>query len=159
MHLSQRAYIFIVATAILAIAGLWSQDPTLGRLWCCPAALLLAGLALEALLLRRVSLRADVKTAARAALGREQEAAFEFCNSTSRALRLEFAPAVPPGVEPLYATRFVTVPAQECAVAPFMLMPVRLGPQRWPALPVRCLGAAGLAWWPRANPAMQSSRT
>jgi uncharacterized protein (DUF58 family) len=110
---------------------------------------LLAGLACEALLLRRVILTADLKTAARAALGREQSAAFVFRNSARRALRIEFAPATPAGVEPLRATRFVTVPGEGCAVAPFVLVPVRLGPQRWPPLPVRCLGAAGLAWWPR----------
>ena len=30
------------------------------------------------------------------------------------------------------------------------LLPVRLGPQRWPALPARLRGALGLAWWTSA---------
>jgi uncharacterized protein (DUF58 family) len=149
MHLSQRAHILIVATALLGIAGLWSQEPALAHLWCGPAALLLVGLGWEALVQRRVTLSADLETAARAALGRAQAGAFAFRNLGSRRLRIEFAPVTPAGVEPLGATRFIVVPPAGRVVEPFMLMPVRLGPQRWPPLPVRCLGAAGLAWWGR----------
>ena len=31
MHLAQRAYALLVLTAILAITGLWSSDPEIGR--------------------------------------------------------------------------------------------------------------------------------
>jgi hypothetical protein len=78
MHFSERAYALLVATAILAIAGVWSSDPALALLWRWPAALLLVGLACEGLLIRRIALSADVETAARATLGREQGAAFAF---------------------------------------------------------------------------------
>jgi uncharacterized protein (DUF58 family) len=149
MHLSERAYALLAATAILAIAGVWSDDPALARLWCWPAALLLCGLGCEAFLMRRVSLRADVESAARAALGREQSAAFVFRNAGRRAVRIEYAPVTPGGFEPLTETRCLSVPGGGSARDTFALLPVRLGPQRWPPLPVRSLGAAGLAWWPR----------
>ncbi len=55
-----------------------------GRLWHWPAALLLLGLALEGLLVRRTVIRADIETAARALLGREQGAAFAFRNQSNR---------------------------------------------------------------------------
>jgi uncharacterized protein (DUF58 family) len=149
MHFSQRAYVLIVATAILAIAGVWSTDPQVADLWRWPAAVLCGGVAFEAWLMRRLVLRADVETAARAALGREQSAAFAFHNASARTLRIEFAPVTPVGFEPLTATRYATVPGAGSACDPFTLVPVRLGPQSWPRLPVRCLGAAGLCWWSR----------
>lgn len=152
MHFSERAHLLIVATAILAIAGLWSADPALAGLWRWPAALLLFGLACEGFLIRRVMLRGDVETAGRATLGREQPAAFAFHNGWRRPLRIEFAPVMPAGFEALPATRFVTVPGKGSAHDPFALLPLRLGPQSWPSLPIRCLGAAGLAWWPREIP-------
>jgi uncharacterized protein (DUF58 family) len=152
MHLSERAYALLVATAILAIAGLWSHDPTLALLWCWPAALLLFGLACESFLMRRVIFSADVETAARATLGRQQGAAFIFRNDSNRAVQIEYAPAMPAGFEPLTVTRFLSVPGSGGTRDPIALLPLRLGSQRWPALPVRFLGAAGLAWWPRELP-------
>ena len=152
MHFSERTYFLIVATAILAIVGLWSADPALAHLWHWPAAILLFGLACEGFLIRRVVLTSDVETAARATLGREQPATFAFRNESRRSLKIEFAPVMPVGFEALPATRFVTVPGNGSARDPFTLLPVRLGPQLWPPLPVRCLGAAGLSWWPRELP-------
>jgi uncharacterized protein (DUF58 family) len=152
MHLSERSHVLIVASAVLAIIGLWSNEPQLGLLWCWPAAVLLAGLAWEGLLMRRLGLSADVAAAPRALLGRAQEAAFEFRNASRRRVRMEYAPAMPPGFEPLSSVRALTVPADSTARDPFTLSAVRLGPQSWPALPVRCLGAGGLAWWARELP-------
>jgi uncharacterized protein (DUF58 family) len=152
MHLAERAYFLIVATALLAIAGVWSADPALADLWRWPAVFLLAGIACEALFIRRVVIRADVDTDARASLGREQRAAFTFHNDSSRALTIEFAPVTPAGFEPLPATRSLRVPGAGGARDAFTLLPLRLGPQSWPSLPVRCLGPAGLAWWSRELP-------
>jgi len=45
MHLAQRAYVLILLTAVLAIAGVWTSDPGFTDLWRIPAFLLLAGLA------------------------------------------------------------------------------------------------------------------
>ena len=156
MHLAERAYFLIVATAVLAIAALWSSQPALAGLWRWPAALLLAGLACEALCIRKVVLHADVETDSHAALGREQPAAFTFRNESARALDIEFAPVTPAGFEPLTATRRVAVPAAGRAADAFTLLPLRLGPQFWPALPLRCLGPVGLAWWSRVLPIMKN---
>src|SRR3984885_14580383 len=112
MHLTERAHLLIVASAVLAIAGLWSDDPQLALLWCWPAAVLLAGLVWEGLLMRRLALSANVAAPARALLGRSQDAAFEFRNASGRRVSIEYAPA----------------------------------------LPLRCLGAGGLAWWTRELP-------
>jgi len=149
MHLAERAYFLIVATAILAIAGLWSAEPALADLWRWPAALLLMGLACEALFVRRVVIQASVETDAHAALGREQPAAFTFRNESSRPLSIEFAPVTPAGFEFLPATRRVTVPGAGSVRDSFTLLPLRLGPQAWPPLPLRFLGPAALAWWSR----------
>src|SRR5580704_6811290 len=152
MHLSERSHFLIVAAALLAVAGLWSDDPDLALLWCWPAALLLAGLACEGFLMRRLALHADVASAALALLGRVQPAAFESRNESGRSVEIEYAPVVPAGIEPLTHTRRVRIPGNGCARDPFALSAVRLGRQTWPALPVRCLGAGGLAWWTRELP-------
>ena len=152
MHLSERAYLLLAATAILAIAGLWSEEPALALLWRWPALLLLFGLACEGILMRRLVLSGDVETGTRAALGAQQSAAFVFRNASRRALRIEFAPLVPEGLAALGATRFLSVPGNATARDPITLLPLRVGSQHWPVLPVRLLGAAGLAWWPRELP-------
>jgi uncharacterized protein (DUF58 family) len=156
MHLAQRAYALLVLTAVLAITGLWSSDPAFVGLWRIPAALLLLGLAFESFIGRRVSLVADIETAPRAFLGREQPAAFVFRNPSARAVRIEFAPALPEGFDPLNRLRRVVAPARGVGRDSFTLLPVRLGVQVWPVLESRVLGALGLAWWSRrfrpANP-------
>ncbi len=149
MHLSERSHVLIVAAAVLGHRRPLVARSAVALLWCWPAAVLLAGLAGEGLLMRRLVLSADVAASTRALLGRSQEAAFEFRNASSRRVRIEYAPAMPPGFEPLPCVRALTLPANGTARDPFALSAVRLGPQRWPALPVRCLGAAGLAWWTR----------
>jgi len=156
MHFAERAYFLVVATALLAIAGLWSNDPELAGLWRWPAALLLLGLACEALFIRRVVIHVDVETDARAALGREQPAAFTFHNECARTLSIEFAPVTPVGFDPLPATRRLSVPGAGSARDAFSLLPLRLGPQAWPALPLRCLGPGGLAWWSRELAVMKN---
>ena len=149
MHLGQRAYALIVLTAVLAITGLWSSDPAFEGLWRIPAALLLLGLAFESFGVRRGGLVVDVETAPRAFLGREQSAAFVFRNPSARAVRVEYAPALPEGFDPLTELRKVVAPARGVGRDSFTLLPVRLGAQAWPALASRVLGPLGLAWWSR----------
>src|ERR1700761_4892232 len=103
MHLSQRAYVLIMLTAILAIAGIWSSDPAFLDLWRFPAVLLLIGLTIEGLFIRRAVVTAGVETAARALLGREQAAWFAFHNATTRPIAVEYAPVVPEGIDSLGA--------------------------------------------------------
>ena len=147
MHLAQRAYVLILLTAVLAIAGIWSSQSEYAQLWKIPAALLLLGLALESLLIRRMPVDAGIDTAARAFLGRPQPAAFTFANPGARPLALEYAPATPAGFEPLAGVRRVVAAARSTVADALTLHPVRLGPQRWPTLPARMLGPFALAWW------------
>ncbi|HEY0767706.1 MAG TPA: hypothetical protein VGD47_07090, partial [Steroidobacteraceae bacterium] len=147
MHLAQRAYILVLLTAVLAIAGIWSSEPGLTDLWRIPAGLLLLGLALEGWFVRRMPVEAQLATAPRAFLGRPQPAAFLFANASARTLAVEYAPAIPAGFEPLEQLRRVSAPAHGTAHDPVTLLPVRLGPQVWPALPARVLGPLRLAWW------------
>jgi uncharacterized protein (DUF58 family) len=150
MHFSQRAYVLIMLTAVLAVAGIWSTDPGLVDLWRIPAAALLMGLAIEGLFIRRASVTAEIETAPRAFLGREQDAAYAFHNGSSRALSVEYAPVTPLGVEPLgNVTRKIVTPAGGVQRDPFTLLAVRMGPQTWPPVPARLLGPLGLAWWSR----------
>ncbi len=157
MHFSQRAYLLIVLTTVLAVAEIWSADPGPADLWRIPAALLLVGLGLEALFIRRAFLTVEVETAARAFLGREQAAAYSFSNGTSRALTVEYAPVTPVGVEAIGSnTRRIIAPAGGIERDPFTLLAVRMGPQPWPRVPARLLGPLGLAWWSRElEPSLQ----
>ncbi len=157
MHFSQRAYVLIMLTAVLAVAGIWSTDPGFADLWRIPAALLLVGLAIEGLFIRRASVTAQIETAPRAFLGREQSAAYAFHNGTSRAVCVEYAPVTPIGVEPVGdITRKIITPAGGVERDPFTLLAVRMGPQTWPVVPARLLGPLGLAWWSRdLHPSMR----
>jgi uncharacterized protein (DUF58 family) len=149
VHLARRAYLFVLLGAVLAITGVWSDDRALTPLWRLPLGLLLLGLTVEGLILRRVALGARLVTATRAFLGRPQAAAFEFGNPSARAVTVEYAPATPPGFEPFSEVRRVAAAARAVGRDEVVLMPVRLGPQAWPPLPARVLGPLELAWWTR----------
>jgi len=157
MHFAQRTYVLLMLTAVLAVAGIWSSDPSLSDLWRIPAVLLLTGLAYEGFFIRRAVVTADIETAPRTFLGREQPGAFAFKNESARALSVEYAPVVPPGVESVgTTTREVVAPAGGVERDQFTLLPVRLGPQAWPTMPARLLGPLRLAWWSRdLHPAMR----
>ena len=147
MHLSGRAYILVALAAVLAIAGIWSSEPALWGWWHVPALLLLLGLVVEGLFMRRGPLEARVTTASRAFLGREQPAVFAFANRSGRELMLQYLPVTPAGFEVQQQPRRARAAAHGLAEDSLSLLPVRLGPQSWPALPVRVLGPLRLAWW------------
>ena len=153
MHLARRGYLLAFLAAVLAILGMWSDEAGSARLWHLPLGLLLLGLTIEALYVRRVEIGAALATAPRVFLGRPQPAAFVFTNPTRRPLVLEYAPRVPTGFEPLAAVRRIQAPPRTAVRDGFELAPVRLGPQPWPPLPARVLGPLALAWWSRTlNP-------
>src|SRR5215510_3500959 len=128
MHLAQRAYVLLMLTAVLAVAGIWSSDPSLADLWRLPAALVLIGLAYEGFFIRRASVTADIETAPRAFLGRAQNAAFKFHNESRRAISVLYAPVMPVGVEPVGSEpREIVAPARGIQRDPFDLLAVRLG--------------------------------
>ncbi len=150
MHLAERGFALVVLTAVLAIAGLWSEELGDTALWTWPAGLLLAGLISEAWLARRTIIRADVETADRALLGREQAAAFSFRNESPRGVTLQYATAAPLSLEAVEEIRTIHAPGGSVGRDNITLLPVRLGTQSWPEIPARLLGRFGLAWWNRS---------
>jgi uncharacterized protein (DUF58 family) len=150
MHLATRGYLLVMLSAVLAVVGVWSDEAQLARLWTVPASALLLGLALEGTLVRQRRLQVRVSIAARAFLGRPLPACFEFINPSARSLELEYAPALPGGFEPLAQIRRLRVQGHARAAESLTVLPVRLGPQRWPQLPARLRGPFALAWWSMA---------
>ena len=150
MHLARRSYLLVMLTAVIAIAGIWSTDPVLARLWHVPAALLLLGLAAEGLAIRRLQPGSRIDTPTPAFLGRPQRGVFVFANGTRRTLALEYAPATPAGFEATATVRRLSLPPGRAVEDAVSLLPVRLGPQRWPQLPARLRGPLALAWWDTA---------
>lgn len=147
MHLARRAYFLVLLTAVLAIAGIWSSEPFTRGWWRLPAGLLLLGLALEGLFVRRAPIAATLSTATHALLGRAQPLSLAFANRSARALELEYAPLTPAGFEATSATRRVRAQGRTVTADTFEVLPVRLGAQQWPTLPGRLLGPLSLAWW------------
>ena len=80
MHLAGRAYVLVLLTAVLAIAGIWSSEPGLSGLWRIPALLLLLGLAVEGFFMRRAPIALQLEAAPRAFLGRPLPVALVFAN-------------------------------------------------------------------------------
>lgn len=156
MHLAERGYALAVLAAVLAITGTWTSDPALTGLWYLPAGLLLIGLALEGMLVRRIGIRTEIETASRALLGREQQATYAFRNESNRAVTVQFATAVPAGVEAEEGTHVIHAPGGGVGRESISMLPVRLGAQSWPQIPARVLGRFGLAWWGRALQPAQS---
>jgi uncharacterized protein (DUF58 family) len=155
VHLSARAFILVALAAVLAIAGLWSSEPALSGWWRLPALMLLLGLTFEGLFMRGRPLAAQVILPPRAFLGREQRVIFAFTNRSARALSLQYLPTMPAGFEGIGTARSAHAPAHGTAEDSLSLLPVRLGPQSWPPLPVRVLGPLRLAWWPVILPAQR----
>lgn len=152
MHLARRGYVLVLLTAVLAVVAVWSDDRQLARWWLLPGALLLLGLTLESLLARRWPPEVTLTMAPRAYLGHALEAALTFGNGTRRPLALEYAPVTPAGFAPLEEVRRVVAPPRGSVADRLTLVPVRLGPQSWPALPARLLGPLALAWWAHSLP-------
>lgn len=150
MHLAERGFVLVVVTAVLAIAGLWTEQFGDSALWAWPAGVLLAGLIAEAWLARRTTLRADIETADRALLGREQPAAFSFRNESPRGVTLQYATAAPLGLEAVEEIRVIHAPGRGIGRDELTVLPVKLGKQAWPEIPARLLGRFGLAWWNRS---------
>jgi uncharacterized protein (DUF58 family) len=150
MHLAERGYALAVLTGVLAIAGTWSNEPAFASLWHWPAALVLLGLALEGVLVRRTIIHADIETSTRALLGREQAAVYAFRNDSRRNVKIQFATAAPAGLQAVEQVRVVEAPRGGSGRDSVSLLPVRLGAPPWPPIPARILGRFGLAWWGRS---------
>ncbi len=152
MHFAVRGYLLLALTALLALAGTWTDEPAFASAWLFPVTVLLAGLAVEAWYLRgtRVSVRMRFDEALR--LGRPARGAFAFEHNRRRRLALQYVRAWPEALAARDEVRLVDlVPGQETADAA-ELVPVRLGAARLADVPARLLGRLALAWWTRSLP-------
>ena len=147
MNLRPRALLLAVLTVILAVLGEWNGGAALARLWALPAGLLLLGLAVEALRVRRVTLGLTVRAPAHWPLARPQPVAFEFLQRGRHTLPIEVVLDAP--------GEFTTQPRVEsCALTDgvaatlrLIATPRRLGQYAWPAPLLRAGGMLSLAWW------------
>ena len=96
MHFAMRGYLFVVLTALLAVAGTWSDDPAFSGAWLFPASLLLAGLAVEAWYQHGTRLSVRMEVESRLRLGRPATAAYAFEHNRGRDLRVQYARVLPP---------------------------------------------------------------
>ena len=155
MHFALRGYLFIALTALLGVAGTWSDEPAFAGAWLLPAFLLLAGLALEAWYLRGTRVDAAHARRRRACkLGRPAHGAFAFEHNRGR----ELDAAIRARVAARRCAQTADVrqrrrcrPTRNCAIRAICC---RCGsaPAASRAVPARLLGRFSLAWWSRSLP-------
>jgi uncharacterized protein (DUF58 family) len=110
VSLRRNALLLALATALLAILGLWSAGGALARLWRIPAGLLLLGLAYEAWQATRAAPSLQIQTAQRWFLARPAALRLLLTHAQRRTLEMQIAPAAPPQVAMDRAVRAVRVP-------------------------------------------------
>ncbi len=152
MHLAQRAYVLLVLTAILAIAGIWSHETAVEGLWRWPAMLLLGGITFESVRSRRRRWQIEVEVPPRAFLGRPQAVSVLLHNEDAIPLLVEYLAPPPSGLEGPAVPRRLRAAPRSVGRDALILTPVRLGVQTWPEARARSLGRWGLAWWSREQP-------
>jgi uncharacterized protein (DUF58 family) len=150
MHFALRGYLFIALTALLGVAGTWSDVPAFAGAWLLPAFLLLMGLAFEAWYMRgtQVTLRMRVDDGLK--LGRRAAGAFGFTHNRNRELTLQYARVLPPALRQSTEVRSLELPPENELLDPAEILPLRLGAGRFGDVPARLLGRFALAWWTRA---------
>jgi uncharacterized protein (DUF58 family) len=150
MALRQNALLLLLLTAALAIAGDWSGDVRLDRLWCLPLALLLLGLAYEARIAGRARPRLLLQAPQRWFLGRATPVRFQLSTALARPQSLEIAPTAPPEMSADRSVRTLLVPGRAAASWMLAVTARRLGHYQWPPMQLRLAGVLGLGWWPRS---------
>jgi uncharacterized protein (DUF58 family) len=152
VHIAVRGYLFIALTALLGVAGTWSDEPAFASAWLFPAFVLLAGLALEAWYLRGTRMSVRMRVDSRLKLGKPATGAFAFEHNRARDLRIQYARVLPPSIRQTDEVREISVPPEGELRDPVTLLPLRLGAGHFGAVPARLLGRLSLAWWSRSLP-------
>src|SRR5690348_1613699 len=124
MHFALRGYLLVALTALLGIAGLWTDDPAFATGWLFPAVLLLGGLAVEAWYAQRTRVELRMHVEGRLKLGRAATAAFVFRHDRGRAQTLQYARALPAAFRQGTEVRQVELPAHEELRDGIELMPL-----------------------------------
>ncbi|HEY5809518.1 MAG TPA: DUF58 domain-containing protein [Povalibacter sp.] len=148
MSLRQNALLFAVMTALVAIVGAWSGDPTLAGLWRLPLGLLLLGLAYEGWNATRAKLSLTIEPGQRGILGRTESLQLSLQHQLHRDAVVELAPDAPALVEVDPTVQVLVAPSGAPVHTHLRITPRRLGEHTWPAIRVRIAGPLGLAWWP-----------
>jgi len=149
MGLRPAALLLLIITGITAIAGDWSGQPSLARIWCVPAALLLLGLAYETWVISRAALTLRLNAPPHWFLGRATPVQLQIGHRLARSLTFEIAPSAAPEVSMDRSVRTTRAPGDTMGTQLLSATARRLGLYRWPAVKVRAGGVLGLAWWPR----------
>jgi uncharacterized protein (DUF58 family) len=156
MHFALRGYLLVALTALLGIAGLWTDDPAFATGWLFPAALLLGGLAVEAWYAHRTRVELRMHVEGRLKLGRPTAGAFAFRHDRGRVQTLQYPRALPAAFRQGTEVTQIALPAEEELRDGIELMPLLLGTGRFDPLPARLLGRLSLAWWSRELPRAQA---
>jgi uncharacterized protein (DUF58 family) len=156
VHFAVRGYLLVALTALLAVAGLWTDDPAFATGWLFPAVLLLGGLALEAWYAHGTTVELRMHVAGRPKLGRALRGGFAFRHDRRRALTLQYARVLPAAFRQSTEVKEVVLPPGEEHVDDVELVPLLLGGGRFGPLPARLLGRLSLAWWSRELPRGQA---
>ena len=147
MSFRQNALLLAVLTALIAIAGAWSNDSTLAGAWRLPLALLLLGLAYEGWMTTRSRLSLQMKAGQRGVLGRPETLELAVTHQLRRAAMVELAPDAPAEIEVDSTVQMLVVPSGAAAQTQLRVTPRRLGEYQWPNVRARVAGPLGLAWW------------
>jgi uncharacterized protein (DUF58 family) len=146
------AFVLILLTIAVAIAGDWSSGQSLAGLWRLPAALLLSGLAYESWIVSRSRWACELKAPERVFLGRGSAFLFVCTHALNRTLTVEVAAIAPEFFDIEAQIERLIVRAGERATLERRVTSRRLGSCEWPALRIRTAGPLGLAWWPGQVP-------
>lgn len=149
MSLRQNALLLILLTGVLAIVGIWSASPELGRWWALPAALLSAGLAYEAAMLRRCGVELELQAPEYWPLARPQPVRFVFRHRSRRNLSIQVMLSSPEEFASQCRVETLQLVCGVPTVATLSSAPRRLGRYLWPTPTIRVAGSLHLAWWPR----------
>jgi uncharacterized protein (DUF58 family) len=155
MHFALRGYLFIALTALLGVAGTWSDVPAFAGAWLLPAFLLLTGLAFEGWYMRGTQITLRMRVDEGLKLGRRAAGAFGFTHNRNRELTLQYARVLPPALRQTTEVRSLELPPEDEFLDPAEIVPLRLGAGRFGEVPARLLGRFALAWWTRALPQNQ----
>jgi uncharacterized protein (DUF58 family) len=147
LSLRQNALLLVLLAALIAIAGAWSDDPSLERWWRAPVGLLLLGLAYEAAMSRRAGLQLTAKGASRWLLCRSTPLRLEWNAALGRPIRADIAVSAPDQFAMHRTVESLEIPAAEAGVLNLNATPRRLGRFDWPRQETQLHGALGLASW------------
>src|SRR5882672_11522378 len=131
MHFALRGYLFVALTALLGVAGTWSDVPAFAGAWLLPAFLLLLGLAFEAFYLRGTKVTLAMRYDERLKLGRQVPGAFAFAHNRRREIVLQYARVLPPALRQSTEVRRLALPPEEEVLDGAELLPLRLGAGRF----------------------------